>query len=596
MMDLLTRIEWRAPAWGLLALAPLLLIWLARRRRRKLAAYADAGLLPWAVTAAGTLGGSPLRRAAEALAWGLLALAAAGPRLPLEAPSGPGEGTVQRHIMSVVVALDVSASMAATDIAPDRLTRARLELEDLVRHLHGERLGLVVYAGRAGLLLPPTDDPALMINALAQAGPDLIETPGTNVSAALDLALATLEAEHARSRAVLLVTDAESDSLAGTAGDAARAAVARLRAAGIPLFILGVGSEAGGPIPLPDGGYAEKDSNQVVSRMDPAPYAEMAESTGGRFAVVADGDADWGGLYDQRIAPLPGDPVPAGQARAWRELYPWCLAPALALFMWAGLPRLRRRITSGPALLALALLVLHPAHPALAAQDARALQREAWQAWQAGRYDQALGRYARLGGYAGHMGAGAAAWRLRDYGTAARHFGAALLLARDERDRADALYDLGNAHYGLGHWQAAAQAYGAVLRLRPGDARAAANLAQALYRWARQTRNGPLRGDLRGRPGFQVEGRINPDFEGNVAMGELSPRPQGPLIDRGPPAEGARLQGEAARARGVGPDARLLASGLKKLDLLEDRPRDLLPGMLKQDTPPDAKTPELAPW
>ncbi|MDP1906327.1 MAG: VWA domain-containing protein [Pseudomonadota bacterium] len=332
MIDVLANLDWRAPWWGLLALQPLLFWALARRRRQRLAGYADAHLLPWAVTAAPRERGAARRAAANGLAWLLLA-AAAGPRLPLETAPGQDAPATRHHAISVMVLLDVSASMAATDIAPSRLTRARLELSDWLARLTGERVGLIVYAGAAGVLLPLTDDPALLRRALEQADADLIEQVGTHLGAALDLASRQLQGATTRGKAILLVSDGEADSLAGPTGEAARAAVAKLAKQDIPLFILGVGSATGAAIPLPEGGYAERDGAQVQSRLDAAAYAALAHLSGGRYAGVADGDADWVELHDHGLATLPGDPPAPGQARAWHELYPWLLAPALLLLL-----------------------------------------------------------------------------------------------------------------------------------------------------------------------------------------------------------------------------------------------------------------------
>lgn len=95
--------------------------------------------------------------------------------------------------------------------------------------------------------------------------------------------------------------------------------------------MLGLASEAGAPVPLPDGGFAERDGVQVQSRMAASAYRRWAQASGGRIAAVSDGDADWAQLYDGGIARLPGDPAAPGDAPAWREHYPWLLAPALAL-------------------------------------------------------------------------------------------------------------------------------------------------------------------------------------------------------------------------------------------------------------------------
>lgn len=566
MMDLWANLHWREPLWLGLAAVPLLLAaWRARRRARVLR-YADADLLPWAASSSVTKRDAWPRALAHALAWALLALAAAGPRLPLDWREGQ---IAPRHVVTVMVALDVSASMHASDIVPDRLTRARLELLDWLPRLQGERVGLIVYAGEAGVLLPPTDDIALLRRAIDQADSHLIEAPGTNLAAALDLARAQLVAAPGHARAVLLVSDAESDSVE----PAAQAAVEALRKAHLPLFVLGVGSEAGAPVPLPDGGFAERDGVRVLSRMDTATYGQWARSTGGRFVEAADGDGDWAALYDGGIAALPGDPVAAGSARAWRELYAWCLAPALALFMVVYLPR-RAAATATVAVL-FATLVPPPA---------QADEAAAWQAWQARRYASAQTLYAQLGGYAGQLGAGAAAWRQADYATAVRYFGAALLLAANERERADALYNLGNAHYGRGQWQAAVEAYQTVLRMRPADARARANLEQAWQKLQRQSREAPMQSDLRARHGFLAEGHVQTDN----ANGRMPDEPEyvapGMQVERGQAqGEGTRAAALAGSQAGIGVDSRLAPSGLKKMDRLQDHPQTMLRNLLKQD-------------
>ncbi|MFH1818068.1 MAG: VWA domain-containing protein [Pseudomonadota bacterium] len=566
MTDVWTNLLWREPLWLWLAAVPLLLAgWRARRRARVLR-YADADLLPWAANLSTAKRDAWPRALAHALAWALLALAAAGPRLPLDWREGQ---TAPRHVVTVMVALDVSASMHASDIVPDRQTRARLELLDWLPKLQGERVGLIIYAGEAGVLLPPTDDLDLLRRALDQVDSHLIEAPGTNLAAALDLARAQLAAAPGHAKAVLLVSDAESDSVE----PAAQASVEALRKAHLPLFVLGVGSEAGAPVPLPDGGFAERDGVRVLSRMDAATYGQWARSTGGRFVEAVDGDGDWAALNDGGIAALPGDPVAAGSVRAWRELYAWCLVPALALFMAVYLPR-RAVATAAVAVL----------FATFAPSPAQADEAAAWQAWQAKRYASAQTLYAQLGGYAGQMGAGAAAWRQADYAAAVRHFGAALLLAANDRERADALYNLGNAHYTRGQWLAAVEAYQTVLRMRPADTRARANLETAWHKLQRQLHDAPMPSDLRSRHGFLAEGRIQTDN----ADGRMPDEPEivapGMQVERGhAPGESARAAAPAGSQAGIGVDSRLAPSGLKKLARLQDHPQTMLRNLLKQD-------------
>lgn len=596
MIEALLGLHWRDPWWLCLAAAPLLFGWWRRRRYARLLRYADADLLPWAASIpARHLHDGGLPALGHALAWVLLALAAAGPRLPLEMRGGQ---ITPRHLLTVMVVLDVSASMQATDIAPqrdadflrpgareksyapDRLTRARLKLLDWLPRLRGERVGLIVYGGEAGLLLPPTDDPALLQRAIDQANTRLIEAQGSNPGAALDLARTQLESAPGKAKAVLLVTDAE----AGSVDAAAKAAVDALAKAGWPLFVLGVGSEAGAPVPLPEGGTAEQEGVQALSRTIEAPYRHWAQTTGGRFAAVSDGDADWSDLHERGIAAIPGDPVATGDVPAWKELYAWCLAPALALFMAVYLPR---RVT---AVLALVLLGVAIRPPPVWADEA-----QAWQAWQQRQYASAQTLYAKAGGYNGQMGAGAAAWRLADYAAAARAFSAALLLAANDHQQADALYNLGNAHYGLGQYRIAVEAYEAVLRLRPADVKARTNLGWATQRLSRQRAETPMKSDLRGRLGMLAEGQISLDGDPDWRREDSESEAPGMQVDRLPEASAdARTEDASRSTLRVEVDARLASSGLKKLERLEDRPHTMLKNLLKQDARHDDT--ERQPW
>lgn len=594
MMDTLLNLHWREPLWLGLAAVPLLFTWWRLRRRARLLRYADADLLPWAASVPGAGPSSGVRGWAHALAWLLLALAAAGPRTPLELRDGQAS---PRHLLTVMVVLDVSASMRATDIAPqgnsgflraeareqsyapDRLTRARLELLDWLSRLQGERVGLIVYAGEAGLLLPPTTDTALLQRAIAQADPRLIEAQGSNLGAALDLARAQLGSAPGKAKALLLVTDAES----GSADAAAQAAVQALGKTGWPLFVLGVGSEAGAPVPLPEGGFAEQDGVQVQSRMLAVPYRQWAQTSGGRFAAVSDGDVDWTALHDRGIAALPGDALPSGLSAAWREWYAWCLAPALVLFMAVSLPR---RVV--------AVVALAVCGAAISPSSAWADEALAWQAWKQKQYGSAQTLYTQVGGYAGQMGAGASAWMLADYAVAAGHFEAALLLAADNKQRIDALYNLGNAHYGEGQYAIAIEAYEAVLRARPQDANARTNLGWAMQRLRRKPAEKPMHSDLRGRRGMLAEGQIPLDGEPGWRREDTRSDPLGVQLDRSKITSGARAQAGANSRQPMSVNAQLAGSGLKKLDRLEDRPDAMLKNLLKQDARHDGV--ERPPW
>ena len=568
-MNWLAQFDWRAPAWGVLALLPLVMEGLAGWRKRRAGVYSDAALRPWAVHDTAARGWGLAQRAFHLLAWGLLAAALAGPRLPLPA----GHGTIAPgkllHGLTIYAVLDISPAMQVADVAPNRLVRARLKLLDLLARLHGERLGLIVYSGSAGLLSPPSNDPRVLRDALDLVQPGLIQQVGDDPAAALTLALDQAR-QHAGPSAVLLVSDASGQSLEGASGAAVRGAVAALARAQVPLFILGVATPAGAVLAAADGGA-------VVSRLDAPAYRALAASTRGEFAQVTDGDRDWQALYDRGIARLPGKTPTIVKPRAWREFYPWLLAPALALMLLLYLPRAGGRLV----LVALGAFILAPS-PRAHADD---VLQAAWHAWRDAHWAVAQARYERAGGYAGALGAGAAAWQLGDYAVAARHFSTALLLATTPGQRLDALYDLGNALYGLGNWGAAAQAFQSVLRLRPQDARARANLHMSLWR-LRQHAPHPLPPTgVRARPGLAAVGEVDLDWDSAAVVQHLKPAPLGPLIERGAiSGAGASLQGGQTGAGGGAIDVSGWQSGFKKMQWLHDRRRTLARGLLTQDT------------
>lgn len=507
----LASLHWREPLWLLLALYPLLWALLRRRQRRsRLAALADPALQPW-VTAGGTDRDRSrlFRHGAWALAWLLLAIAAAGPREPQALPGRP-----QPAGLTVMVVLDVSRSMQAADVAPRRDQRARIELHELLDRAAGTRFGLLLFAGRPHLFVPPTFDHAALRFYLRQLDGLTLPTRGSRLADALALAGREL-ATAPRPAAVLLITDGDP----GPAGKALSPRLAQVAAslgrAGTPLYILGLGSEEGAAIPLPDGGWLKAAGRPVITRLNTARLQELARLGGGRYREVADDASDWRFLFDRGIARL-AQPQPGagGQDVIWREDYPLFLFPAILLLFLAvmpwGWPRLSARHL-GVGLVCLLCLPHSPPARAATAADLRA----AYAALRQGDFADARDRYARLTGYAARLGEGACRYRLGDLPGAIRQFGLAVLAADTDRQRATALYDLANSHFRRGDYARAARLYADALRYRPDhrpsrrnralSERLAKQVAARLRQEARAGRTG--RGPRRGTPasGLRVD-------------------------------------------------------------------------------------------
>jgi len=587
--------EWSHPLWALLALQPLLMLLLLRLRRQQVLHYADAHLLPWVLRGGEKVGQERWKQGLNVVAWLLLACAAAGPRLPLAL--GDDQQAIQRHEMDIMLLLDVSPSMQAQDISPQRLQRAKLKILDLLPRLHGERVGLIVFSGSAGLLMPLSGDYGAVRYYLNLAEPGLFDKPGTAIAAAVDLALRKLPQQNAASRALLLVSDAESSALSGPAGAALWEAADKLQASHIPLYILGVGTPEGATIPQANGYPLVSEGAEVVSMQDQSGFGDLAKKTGGKFVPVADGDSDLRSLYDSDMLTLPGGKPSADRVQSWHELYASFLWPALLLFAFLHLPvRWKKNL---PVLLVGLLLT---GLLSTGSNDVYAAEADAYAAYHAGNYAQAQRGYGEVAGLSGRMGEGAAAYRRADYQYAIKQFSAALLLAHNNAQRESALFNLANSYFMAGAYRAAAEAYLDVLHYTPDNRDARANLALTAAKLAalRQANN-PANGVL-GRRGRATGGALDEDASNSpLSMDEPADKDKTRL------AHGSELEAaETARLLGGEKQAALGAqnaqeasyqSAAKKQELLGDYPVPLHKALIGIEAAREyVPLPEMAPW
>lgn len=304
--------------------------WAAWQRRKALAQLGDPALVRRLV------GPSAARRrryqaTLVVVATGLLALALAGPRY------GTALREVEREGVDLVVVLDVSASMLADDVGPNRLERARNELRKLLNELSGDRVGLVLFAGDAFLQCPLTTDYGAVRLFLDAATPEAIPVPGSDVAGALERATdaLTASASDGRARVVLVVSDGEAHS--GDLDDA----IARADAAGIVRFAAGVGTERGGRIPLSGGGFKRNGQGEVVvTQLEDASLRAVAEE--GTYFHLGPGGGALTTLAD-RLATLDRAVLGRDRFESYAEQYAWPLAFALLLLLVEPLVPERRR-------------------------------------------------------------------------------------------------------------------------------------------------------------------------------------------------------------------------------------------------------------
>lgn len=313
------------PIWLWAALAGLVLAlaaapWAARRARARLAAFAGpAGQGPLAADVA-VRAGRRWRLRGAALA--LMALALAGPLY------GERQVTVRPTGAEVVIAIDTSLSMAATDVKPSRLVRASHLAAALMERLEGYRVGLVVFSGAAFPAVPLTEDHGAVRLYLDALAPGMVPRPGSSLEAAL------AEAERmfgpaGGGRAVVILSDGET-----TLGSADKAA-GRAADAGIAVYAVGVGAAAGVPIPLTDdkgrfAGYKRAASGALVTtRLEADALKALAGVDGAYFESTLEGDEV--DAIARRIAAQAGGEGEATPRARRENRYQWPLLLALLL-------------------------------------------------------------------------------------------------------------------------------------------------------------------------------------------------------------------------------------------------------------------------
>lgn len=188
----------------------------------------------------------------------------------------------KRTGIETIIALDVSNSMLAQDVEPSRLDRSKMMIENLVDNFKDDKVGLIVFAGDAFVQLPITSDYVSAKMFLSDISPAMIATQGTDIARAIDMAMHSFTQQKGIGKAIIVITDGENHE--GGAVEAANAA----RKDGMRVYVLGVGSTKGSPIPIPGSGDYMKDNSgsTVMSALNEDMCRQIAKAGGGAYIHV----------------------------------------------------------------------------------------------------------------------------------------------------------------------------------------------------------------------------------------------------------------------------------------------------------------------
>jgi len=267
---------------SLLAIVPLMLLLFVLAsylRQRDWKAFGDISLLRQ-LAPEFSKGRLWLKMILAMLAFTFLILALANPLIGKEKTKAKKRG------IDVMVAIDVSKSMMAEDVAPSRLLRARQFVSNMLDKMKGNRVGLIVFAGNAYLQMPLTADHSAAKLFLRSISPEIVPTQGTAIADAIRIAREAFEKKEKRYKALIIITDGEDHE-----GDV-KEAVKRAREEGIVIYTIGVGSSEGAPIPDYSGSYLrgykkDKNGNIIISKLNQEILSEIALLGGGNYYQLA---------------------------------------------------------------------------------------------------------------------------------------------------------------------------------------------------------------------------------------------------------------------------------------------------------------------
>ena len=362
------------------------------------------------------------------------------------------DSPVFRNDAALVIALNLSVTMDATDVKPSRLVRARYKIADILRQRKDGLTALLVYSGDAFTVTPLTSDVATIDNMLSALETNIMPSAGNNTAAAIQLAVKLLQQASQQQGDIFLISDGigeqDPDSLLDLLAD-------------YHLSILGVGTEQGAPITLSHGGFLQDAAgNIVLPTLSNARLASLASAGQGVYRQISSDDGDVNALLERldSLGRRAADKPSSGLIEQWRDNGAWLLLlvlPLVALNFRKGL-------------LSIALLLILPLP-----QDAYAVQwQELWQtknqqaqqAFDNKQFKQAAELFQ------------SPQWKAAAQYKAGQHQQAAETLK--EIDEADAYYNKANALAKSGQLDAALKAYQQALKLQPGDEDTLHNLKQ----------------------------------------------------------------------------------------------------------------------
>lgn len=361
----------------------------------------------------------------------------------------------------IFIGIDTSKSMLAEDVKPNRLTRAKREVKDLLQLLKGDRVGLIAFAGTSFVLSPLTLDTAALRLFLDDVSPDIIPQGGTALSEAIRKALKSFPGKDKGHKILILLTDGED--LEGGVLETARQA----KAEGVQIYTVGIGTPEGAPIPILDEAgnrvfVKDKQGQTVLSKLNLSQLSQLSDK--GVQTSIAE-------VYQKYILPMEKKELETTRQKKYEEKFQWFLLLAILFFILEFLVREKRKKKVFVSLLFLSVL-LNSSSVEAATASSHVKKGNSFYADE--KWDEALNRYIQAQAKKPDSALiqhnlGDALYKQGKYQEARDVYEKGLTLEPQEELKPELLYNLGNAQFRLGKYQEALDNYEKALNLTPED-------------------------------------------------------------------------------------------------------------------------------
>lgn len=399
---------------------------------------------------------------------------------------------VKKQGVEVIIALDVSNSMLAEDIQPNRLERAKQALTRLIDNLENDKIGLIVFAGDAYIQIPVTTDYISAKMFLSTISPEMVPKQGTAIGSAIELGMRSFSPGEGKSKAMIIITDGENheDDPVAAASEAAKA--------GIVIHTIGIGSVEGVPVPVRTGGgtdfLKDHDGNTVITKLDENTLKKIAVSASGKYVRASSTNIGLDEIFNE-IKKMKKQELESTMYTEYNDQFRifaiLALIFLLAEFMimdrknrkMANISLFKYNInTNGGRLITICFIFLLPLP--LYSQGDKKYIREGNREYEKGKYAEAEISYRRAVDKNSEsedavFNIGDALYRQKKFEDAGKQFSENYQMNDDRKKKSASLYNLGNSLLMANKIKESIDAYKGSLKLDPGNMEAKYNLAYA---------------------------------------------------------------------------------------------------------------------